>query len=73
VLDATLNGLRTVEVPCTLKENEDDVAFTPATVALSRRVPVDKVDVPMNLVMNPFIPPDTVPDGLPQIVLVPVD
>ena len=59
--------------PCTLKEKVDDVAFTPATVALSRRVPVDKVDVPMNLVMNPFIPPDIDPDGVPQIVLVPVD
>ena len=72
VEDATLNGLTAGE-PCTLNVYEEEVAFTPDTVLLSRSIPVASVEVPMNLVTKPFVPPETVPDGVPQRVLVPVD
>src|SRR3989344_1081412 len=58
--EETLKGSRVV-VPWTLKLTADDVALTPATVALSFKMPVLTVLVPIQTVTNPFTPPSSVP------------
>ena len=74
--DATLNGLVAGD-PWTLKVKEEDVAFTPATVPLSWKSPVDNVVGDVHLASNPFTPPER--DEIPrddvdvQIVEVPVE
>ena len=74
--DATLNGLTEGE-PCTFKVNDDDVAFTPATVPLSKKSPVERVLPPVKRARNPLFPPVTpeIPrdDVATQRVDVPVD
>ena len=80
VEEATLNGLRAVEVDdCTLKANVDDVALIPATVPLSRSVDVPRVVAVNQRVANPRAPPDTPEAVTPSVdvathrVEVPVD
>ena len=53
--EATLKGSRVV-VPWTLNDTVADVAFTPATVPLSKRVPSVKVLVPFHLATFPKAP-----------------
>jgi hypothetical protein len=56
--DATLNGL--VEgFPCTLKENDDEVALIPVTVPSSMRLEVPRVVAPRNRAAYPNTPPVT--------------
>ena len=74
--DATLNGL-SEPVPFTLKDIVEEVAFTPETVPLSRRIP-DVRDVGVNHVATfPIVPPDNpvIPreDVATHSVEVPVD
>jgi hypothetical protein len=58
--EATLNGLvLEVEVACTLKTKEDDVALIPATTPLSRSVDVPSVVAESQRVAKPVAPPDT--------------
>jgi hypothetical protein len=60
VEDATLNGLRAVEVDdCTLKAKVDEVALIPATTPLSRRVEVPRVVAVNQRVAKPVEPPKT--------------
>ena len=58
VEEATLNGFWLPD-PCTLKVIVDDVALTPATIPLSRRIPVANVVAPVYRAENPLTPPDT--------------
>ena len=55
VLDVTSNGSRVV-VPFTVKETVEDVALIPATVPLSKAIPVEMVFAPVHLVTYPFVP-----------------
>lgn len=65
--DATLNGLRTVDDElCTLNANVDDVALTPATVPLSRRLEVASVFADVQRAINPLTPPARIPSGVPK-------
>ena len=77
--DATLKGL-TPGAPCTLKVYKEEVAFTPSTAPLSKRVLVERVFAEINLATKPLIPPVTpLPPVIPsedveiQRVLVPVE
>jgi hypothetical protein len=68
VEEATLNGLRAVEVEdCTLNAKVDDVALIPATVPLSRSVDVPRVDAVSQRVAKPRAPPDTPTAVTPRV------
>jgi hypothetical protein len=58
--EATLNGLRLeVDVACTLKTYEEEVALIPVKTPLSRRVDVPRVVAESQRVANPSWPPAT--------------
>jgi hypothetical protein len=61
--DATLNGFRLdVEVACTLKTYEEEVALIPATTPLSTSVEVPSVVADSQRVAYPKRPPDSDPE-----------
>ena len=63
--EATLNGF-TADEPCTLNVYEDEVAFTPANVPLSRSSPVESVVGELNLATYPLVPPVTPEAVIPR-------
>jgi hypothetical protein len=61
VEDATENAVAEPAFPCTLKVIIDEVAFTPATVPLSRKSPIPSVPGADQRAKNPLVPPERVP------------
>lgn len=60
--EATLKGSKVV-VPWILKDTAEEVALTPATVPLSSKAPVDKVEAPVQRATKPVVPVETI--GVP--------
>jgi hypothetical protein len=54
--DATVSGF-TPEDPCMLNVDVEVVALTPATVPLSKKSPVESVEVDVKRARYPFMPP----------------
>lgn len=59
--EATLNGSMLPAVPWMLKLMLDDVAFCPATVPLSSRVPIVAPVEEAQTITYPLVPPESVP------------
>ena len=59
VEEETANGVILPALPWTLKVTVDDVAFTPATVPLSIKSPVERVVADVNRATSPESPPVT--------------
>jgi hypothetical protein len=75
VEDATENGF-TPAVPWTRKVDVEVVAFTPETVPLSRKSPVERDDAPVQRARYPSVPvPERLPDphALPVPTTTPVE
>ena len=59
-------------LPWTLKLIVDEVALTPATEELSKRIPVVKVSTSLHLATNPEAPvPSTEPEAVEAMVICP--
>ena len=68
--DATLNGLRLdVEVACTLKTKDDDVALMPENTPLSRSDDVPRVVAVSQRVAKPIEPPVTPAPMTPNVLV----